>query len=274
VAENARSHWLSHGFPHSGTFLRFPFVNTGQQFIYVMASIPLGILAVAMFAAGMYFLWTGRTGLPRENARPLAALLTVPFFLGILGGYAKVFPYGASRHSLIIGIFGVAGVAVFLEFVPRLSRTIIASAAVVPIALWLSVPNPDKLDLPQSRNRKSQMLECLSYMHATIPPDAPIMMDRETLQMLMFYEGSRRPPSNMRKWFIETPLADRWQIRTREYQFTSRPQFRSALAAFRKQYNIGADQPVWILDGGFSVDAGPVDQNLPFTRAVRVFHTP
>ena len=274
VAENARSHWLSHGFPHHGTYLTFPFVNTGYQFIYVMASIPMGILSVAMFAAGMYFLWAGRTNIRREKARPLAILLTLPFLLGILGGYAKIYPYGPSRHSLIVGIFAVCGVAVFLEFVPRPSRIPIAWAAAVPIVLWLSIPNPDGLDLPQSRNRKSQMLECLSYMHATIPPDAPIMTDRETLQMLMFYEGSRRPPANMRKWFIETPLANRWRIRTREYQFTSRPQFKSALAAFRKQYGMGADQPVWILDGGFSVDAGPVDKQLPFTRAVRLFHTP
>jgi hypothetical protein len=253
--------------------LRFPVVNTAHQFNFVMASLPLGILAWAMFAAGMYFLWSGRTVIPRENARPLAVLLTVPFFLGIAGAYAKVFPYGATRQSLVIGIFAVAGVAIFLEFVPRPSRTIIAGAAAVPILIWLFIPNPDKLDIPPWRNSKSQMLECLSYMHATIPPDARIFADRATLQMLMFYEGGRNPLPGTPS-FVELPLADRWQVAVRDYQYSSHGEFRASLAAFRAQYGIAANQPVWVLGGGFAVFAGPPDKNLPFTRAIRVFHTP
>jgi hypothetical protein len=272
-AENARSHWLFHDFPHSDNRLRFPVVNTAQQFNYVMASLPLGILAWAMFAGGIYFLWSGRTGIPRGNARPLAVLLMVPFLLGIIGAYAKVFPYGATRQSLVIGIFAAAGVAIFLEFVPRPSRTIIAGTAVVPILIWLLIPNADRLDIPPWRNRKSQMLACLSYIHATIPPDARIVADRETLQMLMYYEGSRAPlpPSNT---FIELPLADRWRVGVREYEYATFGQFRAALAAFRAQFGIGASQPVWVLDGGFVVHTGPPDNKLPFTRAIRVFHTP
>jgi hypothetical protein len=272
-AENARIHWLSHGFPHANHMLRFPVVNTAQQFGFVMASLPLGIFAWAMFAAGIYFLWSDRTRLPREKARPLAVLFTLPFLLGIMGAYAKVFPYGATRQSVIIGIFGVAGVAVFLEFVPRPSRTILAGTAVVPILIWLLVPNPDKLDIPPWRNRKSQMLACLSYMHANIPPDARIFADRETLQMLMFYQGGRNPLPGTPS-FVELPLADRWHVAVRDYQYSSQAQFRASLAAFRAQFGIAAKQPVWVLDGGFSVFAGPPDVNLPFTRAIRVFHTP
>jgi len=272
-AENARIHWLSHGFPHPSHTLRFPVVNTAQQFNFVMASLPLGILAWAMFAAGIYFLWSGRTSIPRENARPLAILLTVPFFLGIIGAYAKVFPYGATRQSAVIGILGVAGVAIFLEFVPRPSRTIIAGTAVVPILIWLLIPNPDKLDIPPWRNRKSQMLACLSYMRTNIPPGARIFADRETLQMLTFYTGGRGPlpPSDT---FIELPLADRWRVAVRDYDYGTQGQFRVALAAFRAQYRIGAGEPVWVVDGGFAVHTGPPDETLPFTRAFRVFHTP
>jgi hypothetical protein len=272
-AEFARSHWLSHGFPHPNNLLRFPVVNTAQQFNYLMASLPLGLLAWALFAAGIYFLWSGRTNIPRENARPLALLLTVPFFLGIIGAYAKVFPYGAVRHGLVIGIFAVAGVAIFLEFVPLPSRAIIAATAAIPILIWLFVPNQDRLDIPPWRNRKSQMLACLNYIRATIPPEAPIMADRETLQMLMYYDGSRRPLP-WSKSFAMTPLADRWHIAARDYQYTSQKQFRAALADFRAQYGMGDGQPVWVLDGGFSVNAGPVDQKLPFTRAIRLFHIP
>ena len=272
-AENARIHWLSHGFPHANHILRFPVVNTAQQFGFVMASLPLGIFAWVLFAAGIYFLWSGRTRIPREKARALAVLLVVPFLLGITGAYAKVFPYGATRQSVIIGIFGVAGVAVFLEFLPRPSRAIIAGTAVVPILIWLLVPNLDKLDIPPWRNRKSQMLACLNYMHANIPPDARIFADRETLQMLMFYQGGRDPLPGTPS-FVELPLADRWHVAVRDYQYSSQGQFRASLGAYRAQYGIAAREPVWVLDGGFSVFAGPPDPNLPFTRAIRVFHTP
>ena len=272
--QNIRLHWLSQGFPHADHVLRFPAVNTAQQFIYMMSSIPLGIFAWAMFAGGIYFLWSGRTNIPREIARPLAVLLTLPFLIGIAAAYANVYPYGAARQSLVIGIFGAAGVAVFLEFVPRPSRTIIGGAAVVPILIWLFYPHRDMQDIPPWRNRKSQMLECIGYIRATIPPDAPILSDRETLLMLTYYDGSRKAPASGTKYFIMTPFAGRWRVAVRDYKYFGQEQFGAALAAFRAQFGIGPNQPVWMLDGGFTTGTGPVDKTLPFTQAIRVFHTP
>lgn len=266
--------WLADGFPGATIGSWFPVVNTAQQFGYAMASLPLGILAWVLFSVGVFFLWTGRTPLPRDQTRALACLFTLPFVFGIVAAYAGLYPYGTFRQSLVIGIFGVAGLAVFAEFAPLLSRTLIASGAVVSILIWLLVPDQDKLDIPPSRNRKSQMVECLNYMHATIPPDALIVSNDETLQMLVFYEGGVRPPRFGARSFNQVPLGHRWRVGARGYRFSSERQLQSALAAFRAQYGISDSQPVWVLAGGFKIAPGAADPKLPFTQAIHVFHTP
>lgn len=114
----AVSVWLRAGFPQTGGMLAFPFVNTVKQFAYLMASVPAGMVASVLFAAALFLLWTGRTGIERSKSRALAVLIVVPFLLNIAGAYAHLFPYGRSRHTLVIGLFCACGMAIFVERLP------------------------------------------------------------------------------------------------------------------------------------------------------------
>ena len=68
-------------------------------------------------------------------------------------------------------------------------------------------------------------------------------------------------------------MAGRWRVAARDYIYTTPDTYRAALAAFRLQYGLESHEPVWVLDGGWTIVSGPPDEKLPFTEAVRVFQT-
>jgi hypothetical protein len=273
TAEVPRATYLSQGFPHRGGMLTFPWTHTLKQSEYLLDSTTLGAFGSAMFAIAVFLLWTGRTRVPRERARALVLLFTVPFVLGMMGAYARVHPYSRSRHTLVIGLFVACGIGIFVESLPRRARLAMLLAPPLMAAVWLRFPDGDQGNLPAGRNRKSQMLQCIAYMHEVIPAGALIITDRETLQLLIYYQGGPWPLPRPLGKFVEVPLGGRWRVAWNSYQFGNTAKYRAALAAFRVQYGIPDPQPVWVLDGGWSAVAGPVDPQRPFTRAMRIFQT-
>jgi len=264
--------WLYRAFPHPGEMLAFPFVNTLKQFAYLMASVPLSVPASVFFAIAVFRLWTGRTGIERSRARALAVLLVVPFALAIAGAYAHQFPYGRTRHTLVTGLFGAAGMAILLEKVPRRTATAILSCALLLVPLWHWIAERDVLGIGSDRNRKVMILQSLDYMRTMIPPGTRILSEYETLFVLAYYEGDNELPSHgAAESYSETLLGRRWPVASLDYEWATPGAYKAALAAFRRQYGIGENEPVWVLDGGWVAESEPADEKLPFTRAVRVF---
>jgi 4-amino-4-deoxy-L-arabinose transferase-like glycosyltransferase len=265
--------FLARGFPRNGVRFWFPVVNTAELFGYAMGSLPLGILAWLLFSAGVFLLWTDRTPLPRERARGLAIFLLLPFLLGLAAALAGVFPYGALRHSMVIGIFAAGGVGILSEFSPRLPRPLFAGIALAPILIWIFIPNLDPMDIPPWRNRRTLMLENIAYMRATIPPGAAILSERETALMLLFYQGGTRFPARSAKPLAPIPVGP-WLLRAREYRFRNGMQVQTLLHAFRTQEGLKDSDTVWILDGGFGIPATESGSKRPLMRAVWVYRTP
>ena len=263
--------WLRQAFPQAGHMLVFPFKNTLAQFDYLMPWAPLGGLAFVLFAAAVWLLWSGRAGIERSKARALAVLLVLPFLLGIAGAYAQQFPYGGSRHTIAMGLFGAIGIAIFVGTLPRPAALLLLWGMLLLSPLWLRMRDYD--GIAADRNQKLQILQCLDYMRAHIPPDTLVLAERDTFNVLAYYEGHDKLlewPGETR-YFSEKLLGGRWRIATRDYSYSTEDQYAAALAAFRRQYGLGERDPVWVLDGGWSAVYGPPDEKLPFTRAVRVF---
>lgn len=272
IAQDAITDWLKTSFPAPGHVLIFPFENTVRQFTYLMASAPLGVLASALFAAAIVVLWTGRTRVDRNKARALAVLLVVPFALAILGAYAHQFPYGATRHTVVIGTLAAIGIAILLAAWPRRAATAVLWGALLLTPLWLWKADPDPQDIGSYRNRKELIQQCLAYMRTTIPPGALIFTERETMLVLSYYGGQNEAlPLTVRGHFLETRLDSRWRVAVADERYNTPEAYRAGLAAFRQHYGLGQGDPVWVLDGGWDISSVPPDQTRPFTKAVRVF---
>jgi hypothetical protein len=270
--QRVTSGWLKAAFPQPGDMLAFPFLNTGKQFAYLMASVPIGGLALVLFAVAVFWLWTGRTGIELGKARALAALLVLPFLLAIAGAYAHQFPYGRSRHTLVVGLFGAIGIAIFLETLPRRLAVALLGGTLLLTPVWHRKADRDLQDISADRNRKELILQCLDYMRATIPPGAVIFTERDTLLVLAYYDGHNQAPYQpLPGQFTETFLGGLWRTAAMDYQFVTPESYRTGLVAFRRQYRLGEREPVWVLDGGWGVISVPPDERRPFTRAVQVF---
>jgi len=273
VARGAITGWLRGGFPGSAELLVFPFKGTVKQFAYLTASVPLGVLALILFCGGLFLLWTGRTGIERRKARALVVLFVLPFVLGLLGAYANQFPYGRSRHTLVLGIFGACGVAVLLEALPRRAGIALLWAALLVTPLWHWQAVQDWNEMDADRLRKELIVQTMDYMRSAIPPGTLIFTERETLWILAYYFGHNQlPPRAAAGRFSET-LLGAWRIGTRDYKYLTQDEYKEALLAFRRHYGLSDAEPVWVLDGGWDVVSVRQDELRPFTRAVRVFQT-
>lgn len=268
-----RNTYLQGAFPSPGKMLVFPVAGTLKQFAYLMASVPIGCVALVLFAIAVFWLWTGPAGIERSKSRALAVLLVLPFLLGVAGAYAHLFPYGRTRQTLVIGIFAASGIAIFVQKLPRRAAVTILGGAFLLAPLWYWRADWDPQDISPDRNRKESMRECLEYMRSAIPPGTVIFTERETLYMLAYYEGHNEQPEGAAGQFSETLLGGRWRVITRDYKYLTRNNYQAALGAFRRQYGLGDTEPVWILDGGWDVVSVPPDETRPFTKAVRVFQT-
>ena len=273
VRSSAVASWLQNEFPNQRTWLSFPFTNTFQHFDYLMGSRRLAVVAVALFAAAVTLLWIGRIGPRRENGRALALLVTIPFLLLMAAAYAKLFPYGGTRHTMLIGVFIAIGIALLVGSWRSGAATVALWGALLLSPVWLWISSEDLGDIPASRNRRVMMLQCLDYMRASIPAGALILTENETMLELAYYEGDPLPVSPTGR-FTEARLAGRWRVATREYQFVDKADYEAAMTALRAQYGVPKPAPMWVLDGGWTTVAEPPsDQAHPFLQAVSVFHS-
>ena len=266
--------WLKGGYPEAGNVFTFPFVNTLKQFAYLLASIPVGAAGLAAFAVAIFWLWTSRTVVPRDKGRALAVLLVTPFVLGILGAYAHVFPYGRSRHTLSIDIFGAAGIAIFIANLrPRVANALVAAMLVLtPVWYWKADIDPQ--DMAADRTSRQLMIDGLNYMHATIPANSLIFTQWDTLVMLIYYQDDGRVQAVdfIKKESPEVSLGG-WRFTAQNYKYRTPGEYAAGMAALRRQYALSDHQPVWVVQGGWDI-VTPHEPKLPFAKAVRVFQDP
>lgn len=269
---SALADWLWGAFPQPGQMLAFPFVNTVKQFAYLVASVPLGLLASVLFATAVLWLWTGRSRIEPGKARALAVLLVLPFALAMAGAYLHQFPYGRSRHTLVVGLFGAAGISMLMETLSRRAAMTLLWAALLLTPLWHFAADRDLQNVGSGRNGKGLTRQCLDYMRSVIPPGTVVFSEHETLRVLAYYEGHNElPPEGDPGRFSETLLGGRWRVATMDHRYPTPDAYRAGLAEFRRQYGLGEYEPVWVLDGGWDVVSGPPDRARPFTNAIRIF---
>jgi hypothetical protein len=263
IEASAVTGWLRGGFPQSGEMLLFPIASAAKQFKYLTGSTVMGGIGLALFAAAIVLL------LRTPRTRALAALLAIPFLLAMAGAYARLFPYGASRNTVVLGVLGAIGIATLLERAPR--RVGIGLVGVILIAgpLWQLMLSTETF--PLSRN---DMHQCVDYLRATIPGGKPLFADEAIVHLLTYYAGDTQlPPASHGRRFVESLVGGRWSLAVRDYQYYSREEYKAALEGFRRQYGFSPDERVWVLDGGWVPVAGEANDGRPFSRVLSVFQT-
>jgi hypothetical protein len=261
--------WLRSAFPQPGqNILAFALAGTFGQFEYLLGSKLAALLALIVFPIGLFLLWK------RGGWR--AILITVPFAACAAGAILHLFPYGATRHTALLGLFAATGMATALTSLVKDKIIPVLAAALVLIPLWRFTAEHDPLSIGEDRHLESQMLGAVDFLRHDVPPGSMIVTDSGTAYMLVYYFHAvgdlptfpfHTSPYHVRR------LERQQIIASREFSFESDEQLHSVLSTVRRDFHW--EGPIWVAAGGFSIQiTNPAGSAQSFQNAVAIFEVP
>ena len=255
-------HLTTHGFLVGGfpqvhsNLLVFAASATVKQFAYAFSSTPLGVLAAVLFGAGLVLLWKGRSRLEQVRGRSLATLLVAPFVLACTGAILGVHPFGKSRHTAILSLFIAAGVGVALERLLRSRAWIAGFTALALMAAWLTSAEPDPNNIAAARHSRQSMIAAIEHLRSSVPPGSLILTERETIEVLGYYLSGQLSSQlyKDRERPREMNVGSFRVVSSRGYGWRDARSFIEDVTEARRDFGLRADEPPWVVDGGWKTD--------------------
>jgi len=184
--------WLRNSYFRPGQESAFLFAarQTVAVFRYIYSHPISGIVMLAGFVAGIVLLLSARANPGRGKPGPsrLTALwLVCPFVVFCLGALAKSYPYGDSRHDVVLALFAVAAIcpAVALLVRRRILPLLLGAAVLVPI--WMAKAVTPAGQSPLREQRRELIQSAVEHIRRTVPPGAVIFSDNLNRPMLRHY---------------------------------------------------------------------------------------
>ena len=190
--------WLRNSILQPGeNFFGFAWTRTLRLFRYFFSHGTIGVLGLLLFAfAVVAMLWPARR-LGRKRHPALALLLLLPFLLTLVASITGLYPYGGTRHDVLLAMFAVPGVAIGLDRL-RLGRMGAAigiksaslAAALIICNLFSSPSGPYIAPRNQQRNL---MREAVNFLNL-LPPGSTIFTDQQGSMVLNYYLCGEQMP--------------------------------------------------------------------------------
>ena len=259
--------WLKGAFPQPHQHLLvFALKGSFRQFKYMLQTPFLVWIGIIAFLYGLYRLWRSKSALR-------SILIVLPFFVACLGAILRVFPYGATRHTAILGIAIATGSGVAVAAIAR-NRVLPILVAAVPIILVWNLSATDLyVSVPRYRRQLSSMREAIQFLRSNVLSGSIIVTDGGTDHILGYYLGcpdygyhDSDETYRMRK------CADIPIVVTPPFEFGGPADLSDALFQVKNKYHLA--QPVWVVAGGFGINvANPVSDSRPFGKTIAIFQT-
>jgi len=135
-------------------------------------------------------IWPDKNREPKTQ-RELAILLAIPFLITLLLAIASVYPYGGTRHDVVLALFAISGIAVGFDRLPRegsgatgrLVKAVLLASAMLICNLHSSPSGP--YIGPRNQGRKL-MQQAISSLRS-LPPDTVLLTDAQGSMVLNYY---------------------------------------------------------------------------------------
>jgi hypothetical protein len=275
MAEQAFDSWLRKSYFHSGdgSPLAFIVARSFSVFQYLLGQFVVGDIAGLLFIAGIVFLLRKRVSLPRSEptAFQLASLLTLPFLINCVAGLLDVYPYGGTRHSVVLCIFAIPGISLCIAgiFRERTLRCVAAAGGIVLICFaFPSVRHPY---IPRADQKQDLMEQAVRFVREQIPPSAPVFVDYESGILLGHYLCRQEPVvyDNSIPGFLVFNCGGHRIVSTMHDFWAFTPQmFLQQWSDLVRNGNFQSGEAVWLGQAGWIVD---LDDSL--RRDFPQFHT-
>ncbi len=250
-------------------------LQTLRFFTYLFSHGVVGAVALLAFLVGIALLlrqkvpWKSTEGSPR----PMALLLGLPFVAECGCALAGVYPYGGTRHCILLAPFAVAGASVALaRFWPERIGT--KSAAIVTVLVFCNFfPSPPPMIRPRNQQR-SLMVAGVGALRQTVPQGSVILTDYQSGLLLGYYACGHGvvqefPPfvsflrADCGPYAVMTARPDRWKF----YANTLPGQ----LAEMAAGQGLAPGTKVWLFAAGWITDSAPALKKAPECANPRSF---
>jgi len=240
--------------------LWFMVVRTGSVFQFLFGQLAIGDLALPLFIAGLVLLARAKTAPGPTKVAPklLALLLVLPFIVNCGAALARKYPYGGTRHSVFLAIFGLAGVSFVVARAvgQRIARGV--ALALIVCAFSNAFATRPPLSLKRTDQSAAHMDAAIQLLmqHA----GEPIFVDYQSSLLLGHYLCRQKPLQ--RTWIasvfdvFECEGRRVISVHYRDWSFTpaSFPlQWEEAVRTYKLPQGSG----VWIFQAGWGADLVP-----------------
>lgn len=250
--------WLRGSIFQSGQDHIFAFIvaKTIRLFRYFFSHGTIGILGLLLFLYGASTLL--RRG-PRPS-RALALLLLLPFLIALTTAIAGIYPYGGTRHDVLLVMFAIAGIAIGLD---RLNlqkfRSRSRGAKCVVLAAGLLVcnafPSPTGPTIRPRNQSRGLMSEAMAFVHS-LPSDSALLTDYQSGLVLGYYFCGKHADLPFGQ---NSDQVFRWQCgkhtvltSLRSQQGINPPDLRATIQ--RARNSVSPEQTLWLFQTGWIED--------------------
>jgi hypothetical protein len=269
LAGEATEGWLRRSYFHIGqdSFLLFILGRTFGVFQFIFGNLAVGDVMGLCFFAGMLFLLKHRNAETKTapTGRHLAILFTLPFSLNCAAALLGAYPYGGTRHSAFLEIFGAAGVAIFLLGIFRRNRARAVAIAIVIVGVCTIFGKLHQPYMKRADQSPVQMETSVAFIHQQIPRSVPILIDVQTRMLLGYYLCRQQRDSP------ESPHQDLEVIECGGYQLITANLWRFDAVTFHKYwdemirtYGFKPGDSVWVIQEGWDVGIPQLYDPKPF----------
>ena len=259
-ATQAMEEWLRKSYYHPGD-TNLPSFVLGRSFgvfQFLFGQLAVGDIAGLLFLAAVILLFRGKNHSSQNRAshRQLAVLLCLPFALNCVAAIMKVYPYGGTRHCVVLVIFGIAGVSFVLARWVSQQTARGFGAAVLIVAACNIFGAPHRPYMLRRDQSSEQMNRAINAVHREISPRFPLFVDYQSSLLLNHYLCPQRTMSfdssitNLQTFYC----AGYYVISAdpRNWRFDA-PTFLSKWNELVRTHNLKPGDRVWVIQEGWDI---------------------
>ena len=175
--------------------LWFMVVRTGSVFQFIFGQLVIGDLALPLFITGLVVLARAKTAPGPTKVAPklLALLLVLSFIVNCGAALAGKYPYGGTRHSVFLAIFGLAGVSFVAAGMvgQRIARGVALALIVCAFSNAFATRQP--LYMNRADQSTAHMEAAIQLLRQHASPGEPIFVDYQSSLLLGHYLCRQKP---------------------------------------------------------------------------------
>jgi hypothetical protein len=167
----------------------FAWKSTLRLFRYFFSHGSIGVIAFGLFGfAVVVLLWPDKKSERTWRSRPLAILLAAPFVIALLLAIFGTYPYGGTRHDVVLAIFAMSGTAMGLDRLPlgvthKAVKALLVAAGMLICNFY---PSPSGPYIRPRNQRRELMHQAISSIKS-LPAGSVIFTDFQGSMVLNYY---------------------------------------------------------------------------------------